>query len=180
MIECKEVISSTNYDLKFESQYYSGLFIYCKNNYCCNPYSGHSMFYRCPHKKFCCANYKHCERLQTTTNHRTPVYNPKNDVWLRFFGPTFAIGIVVVLAVILRKVFLLASTNENAERAADDQSDDVYALPTYSRVCFDNRNTSIDMQFGGNQQTDDRISNDEDVLPSYESLKILPPPYSKE
>ena len=36
------------------------------------------------------------------------------------------------------------------------------------------------MRFGENQQTDDQRSNVNDNLPTYESLKVLPPPYAKE
>ena len=80
---------------------------------------------------------------------------------------------------ILKKVFILTTTNQNVERASDDQSD-VHPLPSYSQVYFDNTNASINMQFGSNQQTDDRRSDVNDGLPSYESLKVLPPPYTEE
>ena len=143
--DCEEVISSTNFDFKLRSKFYSSLFVYCKNNYCCD-FGIYSIFNKCSNKKYCCANYSHCQLAKNVIRqktdekqsnsqkqksrpsthvyltHRTPVYNPKSDIFSLFCGPTLAIGILIFLALILRKAFMRTTINENAERTAEDQS----------------------------------------------------------
>jgi len=183
---CEEVISPKNYDMKLQTKY---SFKYCKNDYCCVSNHGYYVsrkLNKCQNKKFCCTRYRYCEHRPKTISipstqagptHKTQVYVPKKDILLYLFGPTFAVGILILLALILRKAFMRCTSNHNAERAAEDQSNNP---PSYSQVCFDNMINSINMQFGRNQQTDDRRSNVNDGLPSYESLKVLPPPYMKD
>jgi len=188
--DCEEEISYTNYDLKMQNKYFIK---YCKNDYCCNYNYGYYIsgkLNKCQNKQFCCTRYRYCEHrpkitptpsTQAGPTHKTLVYFPKKDILLHLFGPTFAVGTLILLALILRKAFVRCTSNQNTERAADDQSD-VRPPPSYSQVCFDNMNYSIDMRFGRNQQNDDQkfSVNYEDGLPSYESLKVLPSPYMEE